>query len=391
MTQDVRFEELPAAGGRRIGLATLDAPRRLNALSLDVIRALRRQLARWREDQAIALVALHATSDKAFCAGGNLRELYTAETAPGAREARDAGRASAYAHEFFADEYRLDYELHTYTRPVLCWGHGLVMGGGLGLLAGCSHRVVTEGSRLSMPEIAIGHFPDVGASWFLNRMPGRSGLFVALTGVAVGPEDAVFAKLADYRIAHAGKQAVFERLRQQAWSAHREENDVLLGRILRSAQWPRDRDGLRPLQRHCDFVTDLCSLERLAEIHAAIVALRDDADPWLRDGAERLAAGDPGSAWLIHTLLRHAAHRSLADVFRIEYVVAIRSVVHGQFIEGIRALIVDKDRHPRWDRPIDGGSREWAERTFLQPLPMSPHPLAELGAGEPPPGAKTWG
>lgn len=387
MTSDVRFDEWPTAGGSRIGVATLDAPARLNALSHAAINALRGQLDRWRHDEQVAIVILQSSSDKAFCAGGNLRELYVAETAAG--NGRGSGRVSDYVRAFFADEYCLDHALHTYSKPVLCWAHGLVMGGGVGLLAGCSHRVVTEGSRLSMPEIAIGHFPDVGASWFMNRMPARTGLFAALTGVALGPEDAVFAKLADYRVVHAGKAQLFDRLRAQAWSRSRDDNDAALGRLLCGIQYARPATR-GSLLRHCDIVSDLCSLETLPEIYAAIVALRDSDDPWLRDGAARLAAGYPGSAWLIDTLLRRTAHFALADVFRIEYVVAERSVMHRQFLEGIRALIIDKDHRPRWDRSIDGGSREWVERTFFEPVPLPPQ-LERIDTQSSHPGAKTWG
>jgi enoyl-CoA hydratase/carnithine racemase len=387
MTSDVHFEEWPAGGGSRIGVATLDAPARLNALSHAVINALRTQLERWRDDERIAIVILQSSSEKAFCAGGNLRELYVAEKSAGNELGRR--RVSDYVRSFFADEYCLDHALHTYSKPVLCWAHGLVMGGGLGLLAGCSHRVVTEGARLSMPEIAIGHFPDVGASWFMNRMPARTGLFAALTGVPLGPEDAVFAKLADYRIAQANKETLFDRLRAETWRASRDDDDVALGRLLRSMQYPWPA-APGSLQRHCTLVSDLCSFETLPEVYAAIVALRDDDDRWLRDGAVRLAAGYPGSAWLIDTLLRRAAHVSLAEVFRVEYVVAERSVMHGQFLEGIRALIIDKDRRPRWDRSIGGGSREWVERTFFEPVPLPPQ-LAALETQAAHPGAKTRG
>jgi enoyl-CoA hydratase/carnithine racemase len=315
--------------------------------------------------------------------------MYAAEMNQ-ASDAASGSLASGYVHKFFEQEYRLDYTLHTYPKPVLCWAHGIVMGGGLGLLAGCSHRVVTEASHLSMPEIAIGHFPDVGASWFLNRMPDATGLFIALTGAPLDAGDAADAKLADYRIAHGDKSAILTRLVQQEWSTRRDDNDALLGDILRSARrsHPAPR---RRLRDHGDVIHAICSRERLSEIHAGIAALATSPDPWLQSGARRMMQGYAGSVGLIHALLRRTAHISLAEVLRLEYRVAIRSVVHGQFLEGIRALIIDKDRAPRWDRTIDTVTPEWVERTFFEPLPAAQDALGDLEHSVAATSAKTWG
>jgi enoyl-CoA hydratase/carnithine racemase len=370
-------------------MVALDAGDRLNALTLDTVTAILRQLTRWKVDERIAVVVLHANSDKAFCAGGDLRELYTAQS----KSAINGGGpdASDYAKIFFEHEYRLDHELHRFVKPVLCWGHGVVMGGGLGLLVGCSHRVVTEASRLSMPEIAIGHFPDVAASWFLNRMPDKSGLFAGLTGAAIHAADAVFAKLADYVISQALKKTIFDQLLTQDWSTDRHENDALLGSILRSAQQLPAPPGPRPLYRNCDLVAEICARETVPAIVEEITALKNSTDPWLQDGASRLARGYAGSAWLVHDLLKRTSHLSLAEIFQIEYGVALRSIVHGQFLEGIRAMIIDKDRRPRWDRSIDEIDSAWIAETFLAPLPVTQNPLADLGTLDVGPDAKTWG
>ncbi len=384
----VRADEWEARVGR-IGVITLDAGDRLNALTLGTARTMLQQLTQWKYDERIAVVVLHAASEKAFCAGGDLREMYAAQKAMAPDGASARVQASEHIKAFLQWEYRLDYELHTYAKPVLCWGHGLVMGGGLGLMVGCSHRVVTEFSQLSMPEIAIGHFPDVAGSWFLNRMPGRTGLFAGLTGAVVHPGDVVFAKLADYVVPQVRKEAIFDQLRAQSWSSPRERNDELLGRVLRAAS-AECEPGERPLHEHCDLVTELCSRETVPDIVAAITALRDSNDPWLRDAASRLASGYPGSAWLVHALLKRTAHLSLAQVFSIEYAVAIRSVEYGQFMEGIRALIIEKDRRPHWDRKIDEIDDAWVDDAFFKPLPAAENPLLGLGDGPPLPPAKTW-
>ena len=196
IVKPVLFETLIAENGCQIGVITLNAEKTLNALSLDMIDLMAEQLALWSTDDNIALVLMQAAGEKAFCAGGDLQNLYQSMLTHHASVDKDDVRANQYACDFFNREYRLDYLIHTYPKPILCWGHGIVMGGGIGLMAGASHRVVTEKSRLAMPEIGIGLFPDVGGSYFLNRMPGKLGLFLALTGAMVNAADAKFTKLA---------------------------------------------------------------------------------------------------------------------------------------------------------------------------------------------------
>ena len=163
----------------------------------------------------------------------------------------------------------------------------------------------------------------------------------------------------------------------------------MLARILQSAQWSGGTKQ-RPLHEHCEVISELCSRESIGEIYAGIVALERSPDPWLQAGARRLAQGYAGSAGLIYALLRRAGHLSLRDVFRLEYRVALRSVIHGQFLEGIRALIIDKDRRPRWERSIDNVTPEWIGQTFLSPLSAGQDPLDNLESSVRNPDAKTW-
>lgn len=157
-------------GAIRLGHLTLDAPKTLNSLTLPMVDTLSAQLLAWRDDPSIAAVFIDGTGEKAFCAGGDVQALRDSCLAT-------PGGPCEYAETFFAREYAMNYLLHTYPKPIICWGHGVVMGGGLGILAGCSHRLVSERTRIGMPEITIALFPDVGGSWFLNRMPGNVGRF----------------------------------------------------------------------------------------------------------------------------------------------------------------------------------------------------------------------
>ncbi|WP_034296677.1 enoyl-CoA hydratase/isomerase family protein [Herbaspirillum sp. RV1423] len=381
MSQPVLFEELATQNGRRIGVATLASEKTLNALSLGMVHLLTPQLRQWAADAGIAMVLLQAQGEKAFCAGGDLQQLYRTMREHHASPERDDIRANRYAAEFFEHEYRLDYEIHTYPKPILCWGHGIVMGGGIGLMAGCSHRVVTERSRLAMPEISIGLYPDVGGSWFLSRVPGKLGAFLALTGASMNAEDAKFTKLADYRIAHADKQKVVESLQLQNWGEG--DDKALLGRALQKAESEVAADvAFAPsaLRENFDLINTLCSGQTVPDIVDAILALKSD-NPWLQKAAATLAAGAPGSACLSLALQQRVRHMSLADVFRLELVASLHCAARPDFVEGIRALIVEKDQKPKWNPArLADATPQWVEGFFADPWPAAQHPLADLGA-----------
>ncbi|MEI2418300.1 enoyl-CoA hydratase/isomerase family protein [Orrella sp. JC864] len=385
MSDPVLFEELPCENGMRLGVATLNAPQTLNSLSLAMCEQLAARLQTWAQDPAVAVVVLAGAGGKAFCAGGDLHGLYRSMRENAAREPL----ANDYAQSFFATEYRLDYDIHAYPKPVLCWGHGIVMGGGIGLMAGASHRVVSETSRLAMPEISIGLFPDVGGSWLLNRLPGRSGLFLALTGAQLNAGDALFAGLADYQIASADWPALLAELQAQPWTgngdytvAARGTNDGLLERALR-ARAPAEEAVPGPLRQHLMLINALCSGNDLAQICEEIATLRGHADPWLAKAADTLAAGAPGSARLAFALQQRARLMSLAEVFRLEYWAALMCASQGDFAEGIRALLIDKDRKPSW-RPatLAQADEQWVQPFLQPPWGLDGGPLAGLENGK---------
>ena len=371
----VLFELREAGGGRAIGIATLNAPRTLNGLSLEMTRLLDAQLRRWAADPAVACVVLRGAGEKAFCAGGDLHGLYRSMLDYRASGATDV-TANRHAAAFFEEEYRLDYAIHTYPKPILCWGHGIVMGGGIGLMSGASHRVVTERSKLAMPEITVGLFPDVGGSWLMQRVPGGAGLFLALTGAPLDASDAIYAGLADFKLEHAQYEAVVDALVAHAWSGDAAADRAQLGIFLQGLAQPL---APGPLQIHAELIERIVSAGRLEQVVAAIDAL-DSEDPWLQGARATLAAGSPGSARLSWELQRHDGTRTLADTFRTEFVVALHAAAHGDFAEGIRALLVDKDRQPRWNpATLAQADAGWAASFFQSPWPAAAHPLADLG------------
>ncbi len=178
----VLFTEHATQDGHVIAEVKLNAERSLNALTLEMCEEMLPRLRDWATDERVVAVLLDSAGEKAFCAGGDVVNLYKTITGEG---------DPSFPERFFETEYRLDFLLHTYPKPVICWGNGIVMGGGMGLLSASSHRIVTETSRLAMPEVTIGLYPDVGASWFLNRLPNGAGRFLAMTGCQINAPDAV--------------------------------------------------------------------------------------------------------------------------------------------------------------------------------------------------------
>ncbi|MDL0431795.1 enoyl-CoA hydratase/isomerase family protein [Marinobacter sp. TBZ242] len=356
--QAVIFEELEAADGRRIGVARLNVPRAMNALSLEMIHMLKARLDQWAADDAIAAVWLEGEGDKALCAGGDIVALYRDMTEP-----RSDNRASE-GETFFTDEYELDYQIHTYPKPFVVWGNGIVMGGGLGLMAGGSHRVVTEHSRLAMPETTIGLYPDVGAGWFLNRMPGRTGLFLGLTGARMNGTDAIFTGLADRFIRHDMREEVKQALQQTGFG---DEAYAAVSRVLRRFEaGSREAMPQSVVREHFDVIQALTDGDSLVEVVDNLGQYAGE-DPWLIKAVKTVAAASPASLALTWQHYHDTLHDSLSEVFDKELRISKRSLKMGEFAEGVRALLIDKDLKPRWHFPtLESVDPKWIERFFIE-------------------------
>jgi len=370
----VVFEERDAGNGRSVAFALLNAERALNSLSRAMIDSLQAQLDAWAKRDDIVCVVLHGAGEKAFCAGGDVIGLYKAMTATG-----DAPSADAEA--FFAHEYRLDHTIHRYAKPVLCWGNGTVMGGGLGVMAGASHRVVTERSRIAMPEVTIGLFPDVGASWFLGRMPQRIGLFLGLTTTPMQPGDALWLGLADYRIVSSEREALFDTLTGLDWQGERNADDAVLARALRDFEDVEAANDARresALFAHQQTIARLTDTATVAEFQARL-AEQAEADAWFAHGAKAIAGASPLSLAVVHAQLARDPKLSIEDVFRRELAMAIACTRRPDFAEGIRALLVDKDKNPQWaPATLDEVAPEAVAAHFRLPADYDRHPLGDL-------------
>ncbi|MBN9425913.1 MAG: enoyl-CoA hydratase/isomerase family protein [Burkholderiales bacterium] len=367
----VLFDTLATASGHRFGRVTLNVPGSLNALSLAMIDLIDPQLRAWADDPQVAGVVLDAAGDKALCAGGDVVALY--------RSIRAAvpGSVPAEAAAFFEREYRLDYLIHRYPKPFLCWGHGIVMGGGIGLMSGASHRVATPKTRLAMPEIGIGLYPDVAGSWFLQRVPMHAGLFLALTGAPLNAGDACFAGLADFVLRHEDHDAVLQAIGAAHWRGEQGADAAQLSHVLERAGSGVERPA-SPLRAQLDRIAAVVGHDRLDDIAPRLAALADDSDPWLAQAGSAFIKGSPTSAALSIEMQRRTRHASLADVFRLEYQASVACCMHHDFAEGVRALLVDKDKNPRWQPATLAEVTPAHIDAHLAPQFAGEHPLADL-------------
>ncbi|MBT8138486.1 MAG: enoyl-CoA hydratase/isomerase family protein [Gammaproteobacteria bacterium] len=357
----VIFEELPAANGMNVGKAVLNVPKTLNSLTIDMVELLLAKLEQWQRDEKICCVIISGSGDKAFCAGGDVQALH-------ASAVKTPGGPCVEAEQFFAREYRMNHALHTYKKPILVWGDGIVMGGGLGILAGGSHRVVTETSRFAMPEITIALFPDVGGSYFLNQTPGKSGRFLALTGASFNAADALYLGVANLFIAR-DRYGDVESALLDAAPVDDAQVDAVLAAIADACASSLPSGNV---EQHQHEIDSLCASASTREVVAAFRALETD-DKWLSKAKAGLLHGSPLAALWIDRQLKQCEGMALADVFRSELVLATNIVRYPEFAEGVRALLIDKDRAPQWQYAnVDAVEPETIDSFFAPPWDSNP-------------------
>lgn len=365
---------LETRGQRAIGVLTLNNPATLNALSFEMLYAITQQLSAWQHDERIIAVWLQGAGDKAFCAGADLRALYKSLTPS---EPQNPGDTLRYAQTYFAHEYQLDYTLYHYPKPLIAWLDGIVMGGGIGLANGARWRIATERSTFAMPEISIGLFPDVGASWFLGHIPARIGRFIALTAARLTAADAIFCGLADLLIPAAKRQHVLDTLAALDWPEQSQYHPQAIDDALQPfTHW--DLQIQSPISNHLDSLAKLCSAQSCDHFltHLMHCARKD---PWYQPHLQNARSGAPASLYLSWALQDLASTLSLAQTLKTEYNAAIACCLRGDLTEGIRALLIDKDRHPDW-LPAASDDKDLTEliEYCLMPHYRGVHPLSHL-------------
>ncbi|HEY9567380.1 MAG TPA: enoyl-CoA hydratase/isomerase family protein [Thalassobaculum sp.] len=344
------------------GLATIEftRPKALNALTLGMIREMHPRLDAWEDDEAVKAVLITGEGEKAFCAGGDVRAVY--------RSIVDdlAGKGpSELSKSFFLEEYRLNHAIHAFSKPYVAILDGVTMGGGVGLSVHGSHRIATERLMFAMPETAIGLFPDVGGGWFLPRLPGEMGMYLALTGARLDAAGAVAAGIATHYVPSArleGFRAALATTVAEAVDGRAAINDVLE----RYAEAPGDD----PLAAN-RAVIDRCFIAgSVAEILEALDREAADGSDFARETAQTLRHKCPTSLKISFAQLRRGGGMSsLAEVLAMEYRMSQHCMEGTEFFEGIRAVLIDKDHAPKWNpASLEEVGEDLVERHFA-PLP----------------------
>ena len=333
-----------------IGHLTLNRPAGLNALTLDMVRSLRRHLGQWADDSQVHAVVLRGEGPKGFCAGGDIRSLH------------DSFKAGTHLHrDFFVEEYALDLCIHHYRKPILVLMDGFTLGGGMGLAQGADLRVVTERSRLGMPEVGIGYFPDVGGSYFLSRLPGELGIYLGVSGSQLQAADALYCGLADWYLESEKLAALDAGLDRLSFGEHPlKDLQGLLAKLGTQVLDDAPLAKLRPMIDHFFALPDLPSI--IEQLRAVSIG---DSHPWALATADQLESRSPLAMAVTLEMLRRGRHLSLEDCFAMELHLDRQWFEYGDIIEGVRALIIDKDKQPRWNPPtLAGLSRQRVDPFF---------------------------
>ena len=332
---EIRFERAGLTG-----VVTLTRPKALNALTHRMIKALSAALRAWEDDRGVEVVILK-TEGRAFCAGGDILEIY---------KARQEGKRLT---EFFADEYRLNAYIGRYPKPYLSLIDGIVMGGGVGISFHGSHRVLTENAQFAMPEVGIGFFPDVGGSHILPDLGGYFGLYLGLTGNRIRYGDALWSGLATHTIEAESQVGLLERLAETG------EPEAVLRGVFRPAKRETDREALEAIAFHFSKPT----------LAAILRSLEAADDAFSRDTLETIRKRSPTSVHVAFRQIRSGLTLSMDDCMRMEFRILNRMLEGHDFYEGIRAVLVDKDQKPCW-KPASLGAVDKADiDAYFAPLP----------------------
>jgi enoyl-CoA hydratase len=335
-------EEIHIRKEGRAGRITLNRPGALNALTWEMCRRIEGALADWRDDAQVALLVIDAAGEKAFCAGGDIAEMYASGT---------AGDYD-YGRRFWADEYRMNAALFDFPKPVATFLQGFTMGGGVGVGCHGSHRIVGETSVIAMPEVGIGLVPDVGGSLILARAPGRLGEYLGMTAARMGPGEAIHAGFADYFLPEAGWEALKEELVQTGdWTA------------VDRAALPAPESALAASRAEIDSAFAGSALRDIVN------ALTASGSDFAAAALKAMARNSPLSMACTVDLIRRVRGRdTIQAALEMEYRFTARAMEKGDFLEGIRAAIIDKDRKPRWRHESLVGASNAEVSAMLLPL-----------------------
>jgi enoyl-CoA hydratase len=326
--EHVLFEEIPGKGGN-LGLITLNRPDALNALTHDMCQQLNQHLKEWEMASKIKAVVICGAGEKAFSAGGDLVQLY---------EAGKAGKLQQ-VQDFFRDEYRLNYRIHHYSKPFISLLDGITMGGGVGVSIHGSHRVVTERFVFAMPETSIGFFPDIGGSYFLSRCPGETGVYLGLTGMKLNAAEAIYVNLTDHFISSNHLDELVTIIAAQKFG---DDPAEAVSDILTAVSVRPEMPELATFRENIDTCFAMDSVEEIIE------NLKQHDKPWHQETVKILQQKSPLSLKVTLREIRDGVSMDFESCMQMEFRLCQHFMRGQDFYEGIRAVLIDKDKKPTW-------------------------------------------
>jgi len=351
-----------------IGWITLNRPKALNALNAAMVEAIEKQLMKWKDDPSISLVCIEGAGEKGLCAGGDMRSFYD-------HREKDIDQ---HALDFFATEYRMNYAIDKFPKPILAYMDGIVMGGGIGISVYAEKRIVTERTRLAMPEMNIGYFPDVGASYFLNNTPGQMGKYIALSAKTFSGSDAIYLGFADVYMNSNKWMDLKAELESRDWTnlSPVETRETLSAILSTFAEDHPPQSEIALVQEKVDhyFASDT-----ICDILAALKQGAREGDSWAEETYALLMGKSPNSLALAVEQLKRGRGKTLGECLRMELDMDMQIIHTHDFYEGIRSVLVDKDRNPKWNpAQIKDISEKWIDSFFISPWSEEKHPLKDL-------------
>ena len=343
-TDEILFDR---RGG--LAVATLNRPQALNAVTLGMYRAFEPRLTAWAKDPAVGAVLLQGAGDRAFCAGGDVRAIYDVRAQP-------LGPGD-YKYDLFREEYLFVRQLYRFAKPRIALTRGITMGGGAGLAINGSHCVATESTVFAMPEIFIGSVTDVGASRFFNRCPGLVGHYLAMTGARVGAADALYCGFATHFVPQQSLAKLTDALAAVDWRAGAEQAQV--DEVLARFAADPGKAALPALRPAIDRCFGKRSVEEI------VAALEQEDGPWVKEALAAMQRASPLSLKLTLRQMRLGVGMEIEAALQLEFRIIQHLLAGADFYEGVRAVLVDKDKKPRWRFPtLAEASEAEVERHF---------------------------
>lgn len=315
-----------------VGVLTLNRPKALNSLNLNMIRIMYKHLKKWEKDEKIKFVVMNSSGEKAFCAGGDIKSLYEADKDSEVRQ---------LANNFFTEEYELDEYIYNYSKPIIADLNGIIMGGGIGLTFGAQFRVITEKTRWAMPEINLGFFPDVGGGYFLNKMPDYTGVYLALTGEMINGMDILYGNAADYLISQDKiEECMKDIMESTSYDAQTTDNQLKEKFEQYAVKYNESE-----LEGNSELINKHFKYDTVEEIMAS---LKGDGSEFAQRIYKSLGHKSPVSLKVILKQLEVYKDKGITDSLEMDKVLVTSFLSHNDFYEGVRSVLIDKDRKPNY-------------------------------------------